>query len=82
MAREAKRDKGKPSFSLWEVETCIRAADLLLWPHIKKAKETGRGKKRNSTEMTPSWPSLNNQLSIMPVPYLLLLPHTKKAKEM
>ena len=41
VAREAKKEKGKPSFSLWEVETCIKAADLLLWPHIKQAKETG-----------------------------------------
>ena len=52
MAREAKRDKGKPSFSLWEVETCIRAADLLLWPHIKKAKETGSKRQKKKAKMT------------------------------
>lgn len=32
---------GEASFSLWEAETCIKAADLLLWPHIKQAKQTG-----------------------------------------
>lgn len=42
VAAQAKRDSSKGSFSLWEVESCIKAADLLLWPHIKKAKETGR----------------------------------------
>ncbi|KAL3148440.1 hypothetical protein ABBQ38_013891 [Trebouxia sp. C0009 RCD-2024] len=34
---------GEASFSLWEAETCIKAADLLLWPHIKQAKQTGEG---------------------------------------
>ena len=42
VARQCVKDNGKPAFSLWEVETCIKAADLLLWPHIKRAKETGQ----------------------------------------
>ena len=42
MAKACQGEHGSHSFSLWEVETCIKAADLLLWPHIKQAKETGQ----------------------------------------
>ena len=42
VAKAGQGEQGPHSFSLWEVETCIKAADLLLWPHIKQAKETGQ----------------------------------------
>ena len=41
MAKACQGEQGDPLFSLWEAETCIKTADLLLWPHIKQAKQTG-----------------------------------------
>lgn len=41
MAKACQGELGVALFSLWEAETCIKAADLLLWPHIKQAKQTG-----------------------------------------
>lgn len=41
MAKACQGEQGVALFSLWEAETCIKAADLLLWPHIKQAKQTG-----------------------------------------
>ena len=42
MAKACQGEQGVgSSFSLWEAETCIKAADLLLWPYIKQAKQTG-----------------------------------------
>lgn len=41
MAKACQGEQGMALFSLWEAETCIKAADLLLWPHIKQAKQSG-----------------------------------------
>ena len=42
VAKACQGEHGENLFSLWELETCIKTADLLLWPHIKQAKETGQ----------------------------------------
>ncbi len=42
VAKACQGEHGENFFSLWELETCIKTADLLLWPHIKQAKETGQ----------------------------------------
>ncbi|DBB13580.1 TPA: hypothetical protein ACH3X3_000611 [Trebouxia sp. C0006] len=43
VAKACQGESGENCFSLWELESCIKTADLLLWPHIKQAKETGTG---------------------------------------
>ncbi|KAL3137095.1 hypothetical protein ABBQ32_006679 [Trebouxia sp. C0010 RCD-2024] len=52
---------GEASFSLWEAETCIKAADLLLWPHVKQAKQTGEG--GLTAEFKPKWQEFIQALS-------------------
>jgi len=42
VAKACQGEHGENLFSLWELETCIKTTDLLLWPHIKQAKETGQ----------------------------------------
>lgn len=61
-ASVAKACQGEQAlYSLWELETCINAADLLLWPHIKKAKELGTG--GLSTDFRSSWQEYIQALS-------------------
>ena len=53
MAKACQGEQGVALFSLWEAETCIKAAELVLWPHIKQAKQTG-GAARPSLSMAPA----------------------------